>query len=85
MLHRDTVLLHGSADAWVGPDESRLLASTLAAGGNDPALTVIEGAGHDLAEASDADIGAYAEVLAGRMRPRELPPVLVAIEQMGSG
>ncbi len=85
MLHRDTVLVHGSADAWADADESRLLASTLAAGGNEPVLQVLDGAGHDLAEAPDAEIGAFADALVARMRPRELPPVLVAIEQMGSG
>lgn len=85
MLHRDTVLVHGSSDAWADADESRLLAATLAAAGNEPVLQVIDGAGHDLAEASDADIGAFADALVSRMRPRELPPVLVAIEQMGSG
>jgi alpha-beta hydrolase superfamily lysophospholipase len=85
MLHREVVLLHGAADAWAGTDESRLLMAMLAAGGNDPELTVIEDAGHDLDEALDGQLGAFADALSGRMRPRELPPVLVAIEQMGSG
>jgi pimeloyl-ACP methyl ester carboxylesterase len=84
MLHRDTVLVHGTDDAWADPDESRLLAEILAAGGNEPTLTFIEGAGHELAEAAGVDIGAFADALVGRMRPRELPPVLVAIEEMGS-
>ena len=85
MLHREVVLLHGAADAWADADEARLLAVILAAGENHPELTLIEGAGHDLAEASDSQLGDFADALAGRMRPRELPPVLVAIEQMGSG
>jgi pimeloyl-ACP methyl ester carboxylesterase len=85
MLHRATALVHGADDAWADPDESRLLAEILAAGGNDPTLTVIDGAGHDLGEARDGDIGSFADALVGRMRPRELPPVLVAIEEMGSG
>jgi hypothetical protein len=85
MLHRDAVLVHGSSDAWADADESRLLAATLAAGGNEPILQVLDGAGHDLAEASNDEIGAFADALVARMRPRELPPVLVAIEQMGSG
>ena len=29
-------------------------------------------------------IAAFAEALVARMEPRELPPVLVAIEEMGS-
>ena len=85
MLHRATALVHGSDDAWADPDESRLLAEILAEGGNDPALTVIDGAGHGLGEAGDGDIGAFADALVGRMQPRDLPPVLVAIEEMGSG
>lgn len=83
MLHRNAVLAHGADDAWAHPDESRLLATVLRAGGNDPALLVVEGAGHDLAGA-DAEIGAFADALVARMEPRELPPVLVAIEEMGS-
>jgi hypothetical protein len=39
--------------------------------------------GHDLAEAPDAVIGAFAEALLQRLEPRELPPVLLAIEEMG--
>jgi acetyl esterase/lipase len=82
MLHRHVVLAHGTADAWADPDESRLLASALTEAGNEPALQLIDGAGHDLAEADDAAIRAFADALASRMEPRELPPVLVAIEEM---
>ena len=84
MLHRNVVLAHGATDAWVDPDESRLLSIVLAEAGNRPGLQVVEGAGHDLAEAGDDAIGAFAEALVARMEPRELPPVLVAIEEMGS-
>ena len=84
MLHRNVGLAHGATDAWADPDESRLLAAVLAAGGNEPQLQVIDGAGHDLAEADDAAIVAFADALAARIEPRELPPVLVAIEEMGS-
>lgn len=85
MLHRNLALLHGAEDAWADVEEGRLLAATLAEAGNDAPLRVVEGAGHDLAEAPDDEIGAFASDLAARMAPRELPPVLVAIEEMGSG
>jgi pimeloyl-ACP methyl ester carboxylesterase len=84
MLHRNAVLAHGAGDAWAHPDESRLLAAILREGGNDPVLQVIDGAGHDLVEADGAAIGAFADALVARMEPRELPPVLLAIEEMGS-
>jgi len=84
MLHRNVVLAHGGADAWSDPDESRLLSAALAEAGNQPALQLIDGAGHDLADADDTSISAFAEALVARMEPRELPPVLVAIEEMGS-
>ena len=83
MLHRNVVLVHGADDAWADPEESRLLAAALAEAGNEPELTVIDGAGHDLAEASDEAVQAFADALVARMQPRELPPVLVAIEEMG--
>jgi pimeloyl-ACP methyl ester carboxylesterase len=82
MLHRDVVLAHGLADAWAGHDESMLLERVLAKAGNEPMLQLVDGAGHELAEADDSVIGAFAEALAARMRPRELPPVLMAIEEM---
>jgi len=82
MLHRATVLLHGADDAWVDPAESELLALILAEAGNAPERTVVPG-GHDLAEAPDGVIDAFAEALVERMEPRELPPVLLAIEEMG--
>lgn len=85
MLHRSIVLLHGTADAWADPDESRLLEATLRAAGNEPMLRLADGAGHDLAEAGDDVIGGFVDDLVRRMEPRELPPVLVAIEEMGGG
>ena len=51
MLHRHVVIAHGSRDAWAHPDESRLLATVLAEAGNQPVLQIVDGAGHDLAEA----------------------------------
>ena len=84
MLHRNVVLAHGGSDAWADPDESRLLSAALTEAGNRPTLQLVERAGHDLAEADDTAIAAFAEALVARMEPRELPPVLVAIEEMGS-
>ena len=84
MLHRNVVMLHGGVDAWSDPDEGRLLAAALSDAGNDPLLTVVDGAGHDLAEADDDVIGAFADALINRMEPRDLPPVLLAIEEMGN-
>ncbi|MGH2382018.1 MAG: hypothetical protein ACRDG7_12470, partial [Candidatus Limnocylindria bacterium] len=83
MLHRSVVLAHGSADAWSDPAESEILLGVLADAGNDPVLQRIDHAGHELAEADDAAIGAFAQALVARMEPRELPPVLMAIEEMG--
>lgn len=83
MLHRSVTLVHGTADAWTDPEESRLLAASLASAGRLPPLRLVEGAGHDLAEASEELIGELADDLAARLLPRDLPPALVAIEEMG--
>lgn len=83
MLHRSVVIVHGAADAWVSPDESSLLAATLDEAGVGAVRQELPGVGHDLAEASPEQIGAFADAITIRMEPRELPPVLVAIEQMG--
>jgi len=82
MLHRNAVVVHGTADAWVHPAEGRLLAALLREAGNDPAVIEIEHAGHDLAEAAGERFDAIAGGLAARIVARELPPVLVAIEEM---
>jgi pimeloyl-ACP methyl ester carboxylesterase len=83
MLHRSVTLAHGAEDRWSDPDESTLLAAALAGADNRPDQRLVPGAGHDLAEASDALIGELADDLAARLLPRELPPVLVALEEMG--
>jgi pimeloyl-ACP methyl ester carboxylesterase len=83
MLHRSVSLVHGAADAWTDPEESTLLAAALAGAGNEPRTRLVPGAGHDLAEASDQLIGEIATDLAERLLPRDLPPVLLAIEEMG--
>lgn len=84
MLHRAAVVVHGTNDVWADPDESRVVDEVLRAAGNDPLLQLVDGAGHELEEADDARIAAIAGALVARMEPRELPPVLVAIEEMGS-
>ena len=83
MLHRSASLVHGEQDAWSAPDESRVLTAVLRGAGNEPSLRLVDGAGHDLAEAPDAAIDEIAADLAARLLPRELPPVLLAIEEMG--
>lgn len=83
MLHRSVSLVHGSEDSWSCPDESALLAASLASAGEAPQVRIVADAGHDLAEAGDVLIGELADDLAGRLLPRELPPVLLAIEEMG--
>ena len=83
MLHRSVTLVHGVADAWSDPEESQLLAAALEGAGEVPRLRWVAAAGHDLAEADDRLIGEQAEDLATRLLPRDLPPVLVAIEEMG--
>jgi alpha-beta hydrolase superfamily lysophospholipase len=80
MLHRSVALVHGADDVWVDPDEAALLERVLRAGGNEPWLRLVLGAGHDLAEAADEVIDEVAADLAARLQPRELPPVLLAIE-----
>jgi alpha-beta hydrolase superfamily lysophospholipase len=83
MLHQSITLVHGGADNWSDPDESTLLAVALSDAGNEAGSRLVPGAGHDLAEASDELIGEVAADLASRLLPRELPPVLLAIEEMG--
>lgn len=83
MLHRSIALVHGGADNWSDPDESTLLATALSDAGNEPGSRLVPGAGHDLAEASDELIGEMAADLVDRLLPRDLPPVLLAIEEMG--
>ena len=83
MLHRSVTLVHGGSDSWADPDESALLLTALAEAGSEPRSWPIPGARHDLAEASNEIIGGLAGDLADRLLPRDLPPVLLAIEEMG--
>jgi alpha-beta hydrolase superfamily lysophospholipase len=83
MLHRSVALVHGADDRWSHPDESALLADALRGGGNRPSVRVVPDAGHDLAEAPDSLLAELAADLAERISVVELPPVLVAIEEMG--
>ena len=85
MLHRSVALVHGADDAWADPEESVLLAEALTAGGNEMSRRVVPRAGHDLAEAADSVVDEIAGDLAARIRSVELPPVLVAIEEMTDG
>jgi alpha-beta hydrolase superfamily lysophospholipase len=83
MLDRSVTLAHGQLDRWSDPDESALLAAAIRADGQPPEVRLVPGAGHDLAEASEAAFDELADDLAARLQPRELPPVLLAIEEMG--
>ncbi len=83
MLDRSVGIFHGADDEWSHPDESQLLVDGLDRADVPPQCTVVDGAGHDLAEADDALIDAIAGDLAGRLVARDLPPVLLAIEEMG--
>ncbi|HET8587604.1 MAG TPA: alpha/beta hydrolase [Candidatus Limnocylindria bacterium] len=83
MLHRSVTLVHGEADVFSDPSESRLLAAALEGGGNRPRLVELAGIGHHLAEADAATVRSLAADLVARLQPRELPPVLLAIEEMG--
>jgi alpha-beta hydrolase superfamily lysophospholipase len=85
MLHRSVAIVHGADDAWSHPDEGQLLAAALNEGGDGVDFRMVAGAGHDLAEAGDAEIGNIAADLASRITAVELPPVLVAIEEMDGG
>jgi alpha-beta hydrolase superfamily lysophospholipase len=80
MFTRSLTLVHGERDAWSHPDESALLREALGAAGSSVRSVAVAGSGHDLAEADDALIGELAADLARRLEPRELPPVLLAIE-----
>lgn len=84
MLHRDVVLAHGTDDAWADPDEAHLLEEVLRAGGNDPVVQLVDGGDHDLSDGDPRAVEAFADALAARMQPRDLPPVLLAIEEMGA-
>lgn len=83
MLDRSVSLVHGERDAWVHSDELLLLQDALSGRGAATGLRLIPAAGHDLARAPDDEIGLVADDLARRLLPRELPPVLLAIEGMG--
>ena len=85
MLHRSVAVVHGADDAWSDPEESVLLADALTGAGNEMARRVVPGAGHDLAEAPETMVAELAADLAARIQAVELPPALVAIEEMTDG
>lgn len=82
MLHRSLTLVHGDDDVWVDPSEAGLLLQARPGAAGAVRLMRIPDVGHDLAEASDAQIGEIASDLAARLEARPLPPVLVAIQEM---
>ena len=83
MFNRSLTPVHGSLDQWSDLDESALLANAFRSEDEPPKVRLLPGAGHDLFEASEAVIGELADDLAARLQPRDLPPVLMAIEEMG--
>jgi alpha-beta hydrolase superfamily lysophospholipase len=85
MLHRSVALVHGAVDAWCDPAESELLQTALLDAGNQPQRRIVPDAGHDLAQADEALIDEMAADLASRITAVELPPVLVALEEMDGG
>lgn len=85
MLHRSVAIVHGQRDAWSDPEESALLTGVLTEAGNQPTRRLVADAGHDPAEADDALIDELAADLAARITAVELPPVLVALEEMDGG
>ena len=84
-FRRSVAPANGTADTWSDPGESALLAASLASAGERAQIRLVPEAGHDLAEASDELIGELAGHLATRLLPRDLPPLLVAIEGRGWG
>ncbi|MGH2462597.1 MAG: alpha/beta hydrolase family protein [Candidatus Limnocylindria bacterium] len=78
LQRRSVTLVHGERDAWVDPDESELLASTLRDVGA-PSRILVPRAGHDLAEAPPELWRDLACDLAARLQPRRLPTVLLSI------
>lgn len=80
MFSRSVTLVHGERDAWSHPDESVLLGEALSAAGSKVRSVSLPGTGHELAEADAPLIGELADDLVLRLEPRELPPVLLAIE-----
>lgn len=82
MLDRSLTLVHGQRDAWVDPADAGLLLAARPHTAARAREILVPEAGHDLAEAGDAEIEDLAADLAGRLEARPLPPVLLAIEQM---
>ena len=83
MLNRSLTLVHGADDAWVDPSEAELLLAARPHTAGAVREMNVARAGHDLDEAPDATIDEIAADLAARLEPRELPPVLLAISEMG--
>jgi pimeloyl-ACP methyl ester carboxylesterase len=83
MLDRSLTAVHGGGDVWVDPSEPELLVAARPSAAPAVRRIAVDDAGHDLAEASPGLIAQIAEDLANRLQARPLPPVLIAIEEMG--
>lgn len=83
MLQRSLTLVHGERDVWVDRAETEILLAQRPHAAPAARELLVPGAGHDLAEADDGVIVEIARDLAARLEPRQLPPVLLAIEEMG--
>lgn len=84
LQRRSVTLVHGTADAWVDPDESSLLAAALRAVGA-PRRILVPDADHDLTGADPGLWRNLASDLAARLHPRRLPTVLLSIADLPRG
>jgi alpha-beta hydrolase superfamily lysophospholipase len=84
LQRRSVTLVHGTADDWVDPDESSLLATALRDAGA-PRRIVVRDADHDLSGAAPELWRDLAADLAARLQPRRLPTVLLSIADRPPG
>jgi hypothetical protein len=78
LQRRSVTLVHGTADDWVDPDESDLLATALGDVGA-PRRILVRGADHDLSGAAPELWRELASDLAARLQPRRLPTILLSV------
>jgi dienelactone hydrolase len=84
LQRRSVTLVHATADDWVDPDESSLLAAALRDVGA-PRRILVPDADHDLTGAGPELWPDLASDLASRLQPRRLPTVLLSIADPPSG